>query len=226
VIAFLIVIYTAVVLVLFRVLKIKPTPFLIAGILLAGVFMIGGVVVVWASSSPVSSKLVTTQYVIQLVPYVKGQVKSVRAQANQPIKKGDLLLEIESAPYQYTVDQVEAQLKAAKANVDQAKAAFEAVTANAAKAKDGITQAQAALEQSKAAVANAKAGLSKAMAANDLAKTQEKIALTTQRANAGAISVLQVAQATHTRVEADAAVQQGEAGLPRRRLLSNKRSPE
>jgi multidrug resistance efflux pump len=39
-----------------------------------------------------------------------------------PLKRGDLLLEIDPTPYQNTVDQVQAQLKAAKANVDQAKA--------------------------------------------------------------------------------------------------------
>jgi multidrug resistance efflux pump len=212
-IAFIVIIYTGVILVLFKVLRIKPTAFIVAGILVAGVLMIGGVVVAWALSAPISEKLVTTQYVIQLVPYVKGQVKAVRAQANQPMKRGDVLLEIEPAPYQYAVNQAEAQLKSSKANVDQAKAAFDAANANVTKSKDGVTQAQAALEQAKAAVANAKAGLNKAMAADDLAKTQEKIALSTQRANAGAISVLQVAQATQTRVEADAAVQQAEAGV-------------
>jgi multidrug resistance efflux pump len=212
-IALLVIIYTAVVLVMFKVLRIKPTAFRIAGILLAGILMIGGVVVVWDLSAPISKKLVTTQYVTQLVPYVKGQVKAVYAQANQPMKKGDLLLEIEPAPYQYAVDQIEAQLKASKANVDQAKAAYDAANANVAKAKDGIAQAQAALEQSKAAVANAKANLNKAIAADDLAKTQEKIALSTQQLNAAAISVLKVAEATQTRVQADAVVQQAEAGV-------------
>jgi len=177
-IAFLVVIYTAVVLVLFKVLRIKPTAFRVAGILLTGVLMIGGVVVAWTLSSPISTQLVTSQYVTQLVPYVKGQVKTVVAQANQPVKKGDLLLEIDPTPYQYTVNQV-----------------------------------HATLEQAKAAVANAQATLNKAIAADDLAKTQEKIALNTQRADAGAISVLKVAEATQTRVEADAAVEQARAAL-------------
>lgn len=175
-IALLIIIYTAVVVVVFKVLRIKPTPALIAGILLAGVLALGGIVVAWTLSAPISGKLVTSQYVTQLVPYVKGQVTTVRAQANQPMKKGDLLLEIEPAPYQYAVN-----------------------------------QAQAALEQAKAAWANAKASLNKTNASDDLAKTQEKIALSTQRADAAAISVLKVAEATQTRVEADAAVQQAEA---------------
>jgi hypothetical protein len=45
---------------------------------------LGAVVVAWFLCAPMSSRVVTTQYVIQLVPYVKGQVLKVHAQANQP----------------------------------------------------------------------------------------------------------------------------------------------
>ena len=106
-IAVLLIIYTAIVLVLFKLKLVKPRPYPIALIVVAGVFIVGGVVVAWALSAPISPKLVTSQYVVQLVPYVKGQVKAVHAQANQPMKKGDLLLEIDPAPYQYTVDQLQ-----------------------------------------------------------------------------------------------------------------------
>ena len=121
-IALLVIIYVAVVLVLFKVLGIKPTAFRIAGLVLTGVLMIGGVVVAWMLSSPISEKLVTSQYVVQLVPYVKGQVKVVHAQVNQPIKKGEILLEIDPTPYQYTVNQIQASLEQAKAAVANAKA--------------------------------------------------------------------------------------------------------
>ena len=94
-IAFLIIVYTAAVLVLFKVMRIKPTAYVIASIIVAGVFMIGGVVVVWTQAAPITDKMVTSQYVVQLVPYVKGQVKAVDAQPLQPMKKGDLLLEID-----------------------------------------------------------------------------------------------------------------------------------
>jgi membrane fusion protein, multidrug efflux system len=192
VIAFLIIVYVAVVLVLFKVLHIRPTAYIIASMIVAGVFMIGGVVVIWTQSAPITDKMVTSQYVVQLVPYVKGQVKSIYARANQPMKKGDLLLEIDPAPYQYTVSQVEAQLEAAKANVKQAEAAV--VTANAA-------------------VPNAEANLAKTKAADELAKTQEQIALNIQRQDKAAISVLNVAKATQEREQADAAVQQAEAAV-------------
>jgi hypothetical protein len=69
-IALLVVVYTGFVLVLFKVMHLKPRPYLIAGLIVAGVLMIGGVVVAWAVSAPITDKLVTTQYVVQLVPYV------------------------------------------------------------------------------------------------------------------------------------------------------------
>jgi multidrug resistance efflux pump len=184
-IALLIIVYAAIVVVLFKVLHLKPRPGLIAGLIVAGVLMIGGVVVAWMQSAPITEKLVTSQYVVQLVPYVKGQVKQVYAQANQPMKKGDLLVEIDPTPYQYAVDQLEAQLKVSKANIDQAKAAE----------------------------MNAQANLAKAKAADQLAKTQEQIALNIQQNNAAAISKLTVAQATQQRQEADAAVAQAEAAV-------------
>jgi multidrug resistance efflux pump len=212
-IAFLIIVYTGVVLVVFKVFHLKPTPYLIANMILAGILMIGGVVVWWTQSAPLTGQLVTTQYVVQLVPYVKGQVKAVHAEANRPMKKGDLLLEIDPAPYQYTVDQLEAQLKASKANVEQAQAGAQAADANVAKAKDAIVQAQAAVDQANAAVANAQANLNKAKAGDELAKTQEQIALNIQRANVAAISQLKVAEAKQQRQEADAAVQQATAAV-------------
>jgi membrane fusion protein (multidrug efflux system) len=212
-IAFLIIIYAGVVLTLFKVLHLKPTPYLIACMIVAGILMIGGVVVWWTQSAPLTGQLVTTQYVVQLVPYVKGQVTAVHAEANQPMKKGDLLLEIDPAPYQYTVDQLEAQLKASKANVEQAQAGAQAADANVAKAKDGMVQAQAALDESKAAVANAQANLNKAKAGDELAKTQEQIAVSIQRADVAAISQLKVTEAKQQRQEADAAVQQAAAAV-------------
>ena len=195
-ITLMIIIYAAVVLLLFKFLHLKPTPYLIASLVLAGVFMIGGIVVMWTQSAPISDKMVTSQYVVQLVPYVKGQVKTVHARALQPMKKGDVLLEIDPAPYQYTVNRVEAQLSAAKATLKQAQASF---------------------EEANAAVANAEANLVKAKAADDLAKTQEKIALNIQRQNAAAISQLNVAKATQERQEADAAVQQSAAAVTQSR---------
>jgi multidrug resistance efflux pump len=213
VVAFLTLVYTAVVLVLFKLKLVKPRPAPIACCVVAGVLLLGGIVVAWFLCAPMSGRVVTTQYVIQLVPYVKGQVLKIHAQGLQPVKKGDLLLEINPEPYQYTVNQLQAQLKAARANVEQAGASLKAAQANVLKAQAGVTQAQAAVVQAVAAVANAQAALVKAKAEDDLAKTEEQIALNLRKVDAGAISVLKVAKAVQNRQAADAAVKQAEAGV-------------
>lgn len=240
-IAFLTVVYTALIIILFKLKVLRPRPYAIAGVAIGGLLIIGGVVVAWFLCAPMSQRVVTNQYVIQLVPYVKGQVRKVHAQANQQVKKGDLLLEINPDPYQFTVNQLEAQFASAKENVQQSQAALDAAEANVVKAEAGIGQAQATVTQSKAALANAQATLgkaraavanaqaevNKAIAADELAKTEEKIALNLQKADAAAISVLQVTKAVQNRQAADASlkaaqtavdeanagVQQAEAGV-------------
>jgi multidrug resistance efflux pump len=226
VIAFLVIVYTAIVIVLFKMKILAPRPFPIAWVAVAGVFIIGAVVVGWTLCSPMSKRVVTTQYVVQLVSYVKGQVKKIHARANEPVKKGDLLLEINPVPYQYTVNQLEAQLAAARDNVKQSRAGEEAAAANVVKAGASIKQAQAGVTQSKAALANAQAGLTKARAAlanaqagvvkarasDDLARTDEQIALKLRKMDAGAISELKVTEAVQNRKAADAALKQAQTG--------------
>src|SRR5215472_9262107 len=126
------------------VVKLKLRPKGIAWLAVGFGLPVVVVVAFWHLDAPMSSRVVTTQYVVQLVPYVKGQVKKVCAQANQPIKKGNLLLEIDPAPYQGTVDQMEAQLAAAKADVRVNQAALQAAVANVAKAGAAVKQADAA----------------------------------------------------------------------------------
>jgi multidrug resistance efflux pump len=212
VIALLIILYTGLVFVLFKALRLKATPYLIASLIVAGFVMVGGVVVAWMQSAPISDKLVTNQYVVQLIPYVKGQVKEVYAQANRPLKKGDPLLQIDPAPYQYDADQLQAQLNVSKANVLEAQAAAEAADENVTKAKDQVAEAQAAVEQAKAGVANAEAALARAKAADVLANTTEQIEVGLQRVQEGAISKLRVDRAIQLRQEADATVQEADAG--------------
>jgi multidrug resistance efflux pump len=220
------IIYTAAVVLLFKFKLLKPHPYPIAWVIVAGVLLIGGVVIAWHQFAPMTSRVVTTQYVVQLVPYVKGQVKKIYAQANQPLKQGDPLLEIDPAPYQYTVNQLEAQLASAKDNIQQSQAAVESADASVVKAGAGINQAQAAVTQAKAALmnsqanltkakaalANAQAGVAKAKASDELAQTEEQIALNLQKMDAGAISTLKVTQAVQNRQASAAALKQAETG--------------
>jgi multidrug resistance efflux pump len=209
----MIILYTGIVLVLFKFKLIKPRPFPIAWTALAGVLLIGGIVIWWKLSAPISKRVVTQQYVVQLVPYVKGQVLKVHAKANQPVKQGDLLLEINPEPYQYTLNQVQAQLQAQKQNVEQATAALEAARDNVETRKANVTQAEAAVEQASASVSQYEANLVKTMAADELAKSDEQIAVNLQKRDPGAISQLKVTSAIQKRQEADAAVDAAAASV-------------
>ncbi|HEY7085216.1 MAG TPA: efflux RND transporter periplasmic adaptor subunit [Hyphomicrobiaceae bacterium] len=231
-IAFLVTVYAAVVLMLFKLKLLKPRPYPIAILVLAGVLMLGGVVVAWMQCAPMSGSLVTSQYVVQLVPYnVKGYVKKVFAKANEPLKKGDPLLEIDPAPYRYTVDQIDAQLMAAKANVKQSRANLDAAYASTQKAADAVQAAQAAppaggtclmpklkqyvgldvsLEETTIA---AQANAAKWRAAYDLAKTEEAMAVNLQKVGIGAIGLLKVDEAKQKAREQEAALQQAQAGV-------------
>ncbi len=109
-IAFLTIIYIVVVVLIFKVFKVKPRPWPIALMVVVGVVGLGAIIVLWTIAAPMSGRTVVTRYVVQIVPYVKGQVISIPAQPNVPLKKGDVLYKVDPAPYQYTVDQVTAQL--------------------------------------------------------------------------------------------------------------------
>jgi multidrug resistance efflux pump len=208
------------------VVKLKLGPKGIAWLGVGFVLPVVIVVAFWHLDAPMSSRVVTTQYVVQLVPYVKGQIKKVHAKANQPMKRGAVLVEIDASPYQDAVNQLQAQLAGSKDNVKLKQAALQSSEANVVKAGADIKQAQAAVTQSKAVLTNARAGLTKAKAglasaqagvvkakASDvLAKTEEQIALNLRKMDAGAISKLRVAQAQQKLKEADAALKQAQGG--------------
>lgn len=148
-IALMTIMYTAVVVVVFFLFKVKPRPYPVAITVTVGVLMIGGIVIFWLPSAPVSKRTVVTRYVVQLVPYVKGQVQSIRAQPNEPLNKGDVLFEINPEPYQYALQLAKAQLLAGQGNAQQADAAVRVAEAAIAKADADVAQAKASLDVAK-----------------------------------------------------------------------------
>jgi hypothetical protein len=96
------------------------------------------------------------------------------------------------------VDQIDAQLKAAKANVKQSLANLDAAHASAKKASDAVQRAQAALRQTNGALANAQANHAKWRAAYDLAKTEDAMAINLQKVGRAAAACFIVASACST----------------------------
>jgi multidrug resistance efflux pump len=87
--------------------------------------------------TPYSKSMFVQSYVIQMAPEFGGLVQSVNIKANEPIKKGDILFQIDPGPWQYKVDEYEAQLTAAGTNVailsekvDDAKSTIDRIQAD------------------------------------------------------------------------------------------------
>ncbi len=67
--------------------------------------------------TPYSKEMFVQSYVVQMAPEYGGLVKEVNVTANQPVKKGDILFQMDPEPLQYRVDRLQAQLAAADAGV-------------------------------------------------------------------------------------------------------------
>jgi multidrug resistance efflux pump len=124
-------------LVFFRFKLIRLTPgwgvifgFFVVHLLL--VFVIG-----LRFMTPNSANATVVQRTIQLVPRLPEPtlVSEVLVQEDVPVKKGQPLFQFDRRPYQYKVDQIAAQLAAAKQNVNVLKADVDAAAQGAKKAK-------------------------------------------------------------------------------------------
>lgn len=140
--------YICGVVVAFKVIKIKVSPTSVAVAVLVGVFMLGGVVMAWNFSAPMTGQMTVHRKVI---PLISGQaskmyITKIHAKQEQPVKKGDPLYEVDKAPNQYALDQLTAQLAVAKENISMLEAAVEVATATVEKAKADQNYQKAALE--------------------------------------------------------------------------------
>ncbi len=129
--------------------------------------------------------------VIQISPKIAGHIVKVYVKDNQPVKQGDLLLELDARDFQARLEQAQAALKAAETRE------------RAAHANIGLTQAtsQGGLQQATSGVTAASSGIETARARVNAAREraqQARAAITTAQANA------QQAQAQISAAEAEA----------------------
>ena len=86
--------------------------------------------------------------IAMISPKVSGYVTKVNAKANQPVKKGDVLVTLDNGDYEIAVEQAEAQLASGKLALDR-------IDAQAAGARAALAQAEAQLSASEAALRGA-----------------------------------------------------------------------
>jgi multidrug resistance efflux pump len=77
-----------------------------------------------------SGRVTVTGRVVEVTPNVTGQIVAIPVKPNVPVKKDDVLFQIDPAPFQYTVAQLKASLAGAKQQAEILKSNYEQATAN------------------------------------------------------------------------------------------------
>lgn len=127
------------------------------------------------------------RYVVEIVPNVTGQVIEIPARPLQPMKKGDVLFQIDPQPFEDQVKQLEAALKEAQqvakslpAELSSAKAEVEQARAAVLEAKQQVEVMRVELEAANLAVAKYEAQYALSQANYDRTKKLFKSEAVTQ----------------------------------------------
>src|SRR6266853_1923864 len=106
----LILTYAAIAYAAFRLFKIPVNGFTLLTAALGGVALIGALLLGMNYNNPFTSQAPFYFPTTPIVPAVSGVVIEVPAQANTPLKKGDVLFRIDPEPFQNAVKAKEAAL--------------------------------------------------------------------------------------------------------------------
>ena len=145
--------------------------------------------------------------VVQLSPRVAGHIQKLYLRENQPVKQGDLLLELDPRDYAAQLEQARAALQAAQAKQKVAQAG---VALTRAVTRGGVEQAASGVEAARSGIESARAQMTASRARAQAAQS----AIATAQANA------QQAQAQITMAEAEA--KRANADAQRARQLFDK----
>ena len=116
----LILTYTAICVVIFKVFKIPLNKWTVPTAALGGILLIGTLVFLMNYNHPYSE--ISREYFVTtpIVPAVSGNVVSVSARPMVALKEGDVLFNIDPEPFQNRVDSLTAQVALAKEDADRA----------------------------------------------------------------------------------------------------------
>ena len=121
----LIIIYAAVLWVVFKVFKVPLNKWTVTTSLLVGLFGIGSVVLVMNYNHPYSREARMYFYTTPVFSRVNGRVIEVPVEANKPLKKGDVLFRFDPSTFEDEVASLRAQLKGAEIERDLSKTEYD-----------------------------------------------------------------------------------------------------
>ena len=96
---------------------------------LVGVFILATFLAFFNYLTP-SGRVTVTGRVVEVTPNVTGQIVAIPVKTNVLVKANDVLFQIDPAPFQYKVSQLQASLAAAKQQTEILKSNYEQATAN------------------------------------------------------------------------------------------------
>lgn len=116
----LILTYTAICVVIFKVFKIPLNKWTVPTALLGGIVLIGSLIFLMNYNHPYSE--VSRSYFVStpIVPAVSGLVVEVPVQGNRMLEKGDVLFRIDPTPFDNKVKSLKARLFSARADLSRA----------------------------------------------------------------------------------------------------------
>lgn len=138
----LLLVYGAICVAIFKILRVPLNQWTVTAAGIGGVVIIGGLLAGMNYNHPFTTDARLYFYTTPIVPEVKGRVVEVPAKPNMVLKKGDPLFKLDSAPYQFVVDQKKAALAEAQQNVQQLKASLDQATAGVEKARAQVALVQ------------------------------------------------------------------------------------
>ncbi|WP_436640860.1 multidrug transporter subunit MdtN [Microbaculum sp. FT89] len=99
-----------------------------------------------STANPMSDDVTLGADVVRIAPSVAGRIESIHVRENDFVSKGDVLLELDAAPYRLAVEQGRADLAIAVAAHNDKSRTIRAEQANAAIAIEQVERARANLE--------------------------------------------------------------------------------
>ena len=97
--------------------------------ILVGAFILAIFLALFNYLTP-SGRVTVAGRVVEVTPNVTGQIVAIPVKPNVPVKMGDVLFQIDPAPFQYKVVQLQASLVGAKQQAEILKSNYEQATAN------------------------------------------------------------------------------------------------
>ena len=121
----LIIIYSMIMWLVFKVFKVPVNKWTGTTAVLGGVISIGFLLLMMGMYHPFTKEARVYSLTTPILPAVKGRVIEVPVKTGDRVKKGDLLFRIDPEPFEHAVSSLEAELVLAQSNLQDATTLYE-----------------------------------------------------------------------------------------------------